>query len=372
MGEGQPPQWFNPGALPADQRAALDANGHPDHDPGPLVTFRPSWSFVKVRAKWLLDLLPLQIPIGELVLVGGRPGTAKSLFAYCLATGVTRGQLPGELRGYPAKVLIMDGENSWEHNIGPRLMVAGAHEGMVGMLELDERSRGDGWELSMVRDLDMVERACVEQRVALIIVDPLISALSPGTNINKAEEVGRELRKLAAMAHRTGITIIGIVHFSKVEGRDPVGQISGSHAFHDVPRAIMVMATDTAGAGLIAQGKNTNGVLMARRSWSYKVWTQRTMLADGEAEIPYLLMGGPSDRDIENIMDTSAQGKDARRARDWIQVAMAERPVWPCDELKRHVQDGAGVSKRTVERVLADVGMGPTYVDGKPHYVRAS
>jgi hypothetical protein len=51
---------------------------------------------------------------------------------------------------------------------------------------------------------------------------------------------------------------------------------------------------------------------------------------------------------------------------------MAERPVWPCDELKRHVQDGAGVSKRTVERVLADVGMGPTYVDGKPHYVRAS
>ena len=66
------------------------------------------------------------LPLGAFVLLGGREGIGKSMFAYTLAADVTRGRLPGVYTGVPRSVLVAATEDSWTHTIVPRLMAAEA------------------------------------------------------------------------------------------------------------------------------------------------------------------------------------------------------------------------------------------------------
>ncbi|MGH4027292.1 MAG: hypothetical protein ACRDRV_22205 [Pseudonocardiaceae bacterium] len=99
--------------------------------------------------------------------------------------------------------------------------------------------------------------------VALVILDPLISAVDPRINVNQ-EELRTALEPLAALGDQTGTAIFGLAHFNKAGGADVLSRITGSRAFSAVARAAIAFARDPHaedGSCVVSQVKNNLGRL---------------------------------------------------------------------------------------------------------------
>ena len=186
-----------------------------------------------------------RIPAGSVGLFAGREGTGKSSFLIWLAAQVTRGELPGAFKGDPRPVIYVTFEDSWKFTIVPRLMAAGADLDLVYRAEV-QAIDGDTYSLSLPADNKLLEEAITSRRVALVVIDPLLSAISDVLDTHVNREVRRALDPLRGLVDRTGAVIAGIAHFSKSSGTDASSLITGSGAFKDVARFIFAFATDRA------------------------------------------------------------------------------------------------------------------------------
>jgi hypothetical protein len=209
------------------------------------------------RVHWLYDG---RLAMGSFSLLGGREGQGKTLYSNELAAEVTRGTLPGEYLGNPRSVIIVTTEDSWEHTIVPRLMAANADRTRVFRAEVrtaDEYLAG----LSLPRDFGELERSIRENDVALVIFDPLLSRLDSGLDSHKDAEVRLALEPLVAIAQRTGVHIMGLIHVNKTATTDPLTSLMASRAFAAVARSVLYVMKDPEDQGvrLIGQPKNTMG-----------------------------------------------------------------------------------------------------------------
>jgi hypothetical protein len=190
-----------------------------------------------------------QIPLAEVTIGAGREGVAKTQWTHWTAARVTRGTLPGELEGKPRNVIICAREDSWEHTIKPRLVAAGADTCKVFRVQVRNVASGKSVNLQLPTDNGLLESEIVRLDAALVIFDPLLSALDARLNSHRASDVRAALEPLADIAHGTGASMIGLAHFTKMEGRDAASLIGDSHAFKDVARAIIVFARDSEATG---------------------------------------------------------------------------------------------------------------------------
>lgn len=194
------------------------------------------------RARWLWHH---KIPLGELTLLAGREGIGKSTVAYTIVADITRGTLRGQPRSTPRNCVIAATEDSWEHTIVPRLMAAGADLNRVFRIEVID-AVGRETVLTLPKDLEQTEHVLTEHRVALLLLDPLMSRLSATLDTHKDSEVRQGLEPLVEIGHRTGTSILGLIHVSKATTRDPLTAVMGSRAFAAVARAVVFAMSDPA------------------------------------------------------------------------------------------------------------------------------
>lgn len=173
----------------------------------------------------------------------GREGTGKSQHACWLTAQTTRGVLPGDNCGQPRPVIYAASEDSWAQTIVPRLIAAGADLELVYRVSVlsDEVVETV---LTLPVDLHSLEEQIRERDIGLVVLDPLISAMSSAIDAHRNREVRQVLDPLAALADRTGAVLYGVAHFNKSAGTDASSLISGSGAFKDVPRAVLGFARD--------------------------------------------------------------------------------------------------------------------------------
>jgi hypothetical protein len=157
-----------------------------------------------------------RIPAGSVGLFAGREGTGKSSFLIWLAAQVTRGELPGAFKGDPRPVIYVTFEDSWKFTIVPRLMAAGADLSLIYRAEV-QAIDGDAYSLSLPADNKLLEEAITGRRVALVVIDPLLSAISDVLDTHVNREVRRALDPLRGLVDRTGAVIAGIAHFFQVQ-----------------------------------------------------------------------------------------------------------------------------------------------------------
>jgi hypothetical protein len=319
-----------------------------------MVAFRPASGIAAERAKWAADLYPIQVPIKELTLLVGRPGSAKSLFGYWLAAQITRGTMQGAFYGQPRKVVFMDSENSWAHNIVPRLWAAGADLSLCGLLEGVDKQMSASFHIYVPRLMDAMAEAIGRENIGMVVPDPLLSSMSPGTNPNKLEEVRSDLEAIKALAEQTSTAWLCHAHFNKMEGRDILDMIGGSVAFGQVPRAIIGMVRDTDTTGLMAEPKNTNGIVTSR-SMTYAIESVWAPVEDGWASTPVFRLGTVSERNVRDLLDTSG-GWERRKARDFLLGAFTLSRVWRREDLMAEAKAN-GHTQRTVDRVLQEMGL---------------
>ncbi len=271
-----------------------------------------------------------RIPSGSLSLAAGREGTGKSSFGLWLAAQVTGGTLPGHWYGRPRSVLYVAVEDSWKYTLVPRLIAAGADRSLVGRFDV-VTEHGDEVTLSLPGDNRLLEAEIRRHRVALVVIDPLMSVIGEKLDTHRTREVRVALDPLAKLADRTGAVVLGIAHFNKASGTDAAALLSGSHAFRDVPRTIFGFARDDqddTGGRIMSQVKNSLG-RDDLPSLSYRIESADIDTPNGTANTGRFVFLGESERSVADVLrdsrTNSAGDPDERRdAAGWIDDYLSE------------------------------------------------
>jgi hypothetical protein len=295
-----------------------------------------------------------RIPAGSFGLFAGREGTGKSSFLIRLAAQVTKGELDGAFKGDPRPVIYVAVEDSWKYTIVPRLMAAGADLAMVYRAEV-VTSEGETVTLSLPFDNKLMAEEIRQREVALVALDPLMSAISDTLDTHVNRQVRQALDPLARMADRTGCIVAGIAHFNKSTGTDASSLITASGAFKDVARFIFAFAVDEDGVSVITQTKNSLG-RSNLPSLAYRIIEATVETAKGDAKVGKFVLDGPSERTVQDILsDQGGEERDAKtRAQDYLREVLAGGPRRTKD-VEEEAREARGITKRTLERARAEL-----------------
>jgi RecA/RadA recombinase len=232
-----------------------------------------------------------RVPRGEITLIAGREGTGKSTTAFDLAASVSNGRLPGEHYGTPRNVAICATEDSLSHTVVPRLIAAGADLSRVRLLTMSEGI------LTLPDDLFALREVVEQTETVLLILDPLLSRINAKADTHKYADTLLALEPLKAFCEETGVSCIGLVHFSKQTTVDALTSIMGSRAFTTVPRSVLTVERDSEDAGryYLAHAKcnlaplastlayEIEGRLIAEQFDGKQVWSSKVRWAGEDA-----------------------------------------------------------------------------------------
>jgi hypothetical protein len=181
------------------------------------------------------------IPYGAFVLMAGKGGTGKSTFAMYLAGGITRGVIPGHLFGEPATVLYVSHEDSLEEMVAPRAIANGVDLTRFHRLGIASKSHEGVSVPRLPEDMGLIREAIRRTNAKVVMVDPITSTL--GGDNDKLLDVRAVVDPLNQLGQELGVSILGIAHFRKGGGAQS-DMVSGSHAWRDAARGLMVFAKE--------------------------------------------------------------------------------------------------------------------------------
>ena len=279
-----------PPAADEVKRAAQEAGGNVQ--PARKLVLTPASEIKPEPVVWAWeDDGAGRIPAGSLGLFAGREGTGKSSFLIWMAAQVTNGELPGSFKGKPRAVIYVAVEDSWKYTIVPRLMAAGADLTLVYRAEV-EASRGRHRDAQPARRQQAPRRGDHGYDIAMVALDPLMSAISDPLDTHVNRQVRQALDPLARIADRTGAIFAGIAHFNKSSSTDASSLITASGAFKDVARFIFAFATDDEdGTQVITQTKNSLGH-SDLPSLAYRIIEATVPTAKGDARVGRFVLDG--------------------------------------------------------------------------------
>lgn len=310
------------------------------------------------------------LPRGKICFLSGDPGDGKTLFAIWLAAHLTRGRaLPGHeddpeppLHG---NVIYMSNEDGLEDTLVPRLIAAGADLGRVvfcrGRRELDENGQPREVDITLT-DVGTLESAIAQSaQPLLLVIDPLQAFLDAGVDMNRANEVRGQLRRLVELADRHNLTILILRHRGKsLQTRGKHSGI-GSIDFTGIARSELITAEDQKCEGKLFLCHSKSNVAKRGETISYEI---RDAFA-GTIETAVFAYGGTSPAKLEDILNPSNLGRAARRREDceeWLREQLAGGPIAVAELVDRAEQ--AGFSERTLRRACKSLGVDRERVGG--------
>lgn len=187
------------------------------------------------------------IPLGGLVLLGGREGAGKSTWTARLVAQITNGKMKGEFLGQPRSVIISATEDAWPQTIIPRLMAAGADLDRVIRVDVIDGEVTSG--MSLPHDVPALRKLILNEDVAMVVLDPLLSTIGGNgreLDTHKDSDVRKALEPISLVAAESRATFLGLIHQNKSTGGDMATRLMGSRAFAAVARAVLVCAEDDA------------------------------------------------------------------------------------------------------------------------------
>ena len=148
------------------------------------------------------------IPLGEITILEGHPGTNKSSLTADLAARLTRGVSmpcapPKRGRKRSGGALFLVAEDSLAKPFRGRLIAAGADLAKIGTLN----------NVSIPNDLFTLEKAIAEIDAELVVVDTINDFL--GCSIISNQSVRQAIRPLRDLAERLNVAVVMLRHFTK-------------------------------------------------------------------------------------------------------------------------------------------------------------
>jgi hypothetical protein len=145
---------------------------------------------------------------GAVNLLEGDPGTGKTYLLCTIAACVSAGiALPGQTDARAASVLFMSAEDDPDTTLVRRLSRMGA--------DLDRITYTTRYFRLEEEALGWIDKHVEENGIELVILDPLLAFMQGGIDMNKANETRPFMARLAELAKRRNVTIIGLRHLTK-------------------------------------------------------------------------------------------------------------------------------------------------------------
>lgn len=275
------------------------------------------------RRRWLWTH---RIPANALTLLAGREGCGKGNLTADLAARITRGEVEGEYKGRPRNVIFMTAEDDYKVDVKPRLKVAGANLDRVFVLDAEIDDETDA--LSLNEDEDELAAMIRDNDVALLVLDPIKSALGESVDAEKEKGLRRALERLNRMAGECDCSVLGIMHFNKRDSGDAGVLMSGLLVWSQVARMTlgMIRHPENQGEFILGNGKS-NGAPATVGSLHYKIVGVPHRTDDGEmTEVSKVELVGKMDESLHQMMtpETASRGK-ANEVQTWLIELLTER-----------------------------------------------
>lgn len=317
-----------PAKLPKDEELEVE-----EDRPSRSLSLRKLSTVSSKRTRFLWDKM---IPQSAVSIAAGRGGTGKSSFLIWLAARVNRGELPGELNGQQHAVLYVSHEDSLDEVVTPRADANGVDRDLFYSLGIASKELDGVVVPRLPEDLPIIRQAIKETGAKLLIIDPITSTLSGGDN-DKMADVRMVMDPLNAMAAELGIAVIGIAHFRKGGGSQS-DLISGSHAWRDSARAVMLFAKDEdAGNTVLTLEKINSGE--AGKSFCYRLEVVDQLTDEGSlTEVARVVWEGDSATSVGDLVNHETErSKQGGLANDLLEFLRSfEGRALSADELVKH------------------------------------
>ena len=200
-----------------------------------------------IEAKDVEWLWQNHIPLGELTLVIGDPGTGKSYFSYFLSAQISKGGSWPDAPDKPiesGKILILSTDEDPNYAIRPRSDAAGADTDKIVVLEGSRDEKGRIKILNLTRDIHRLEDILKKDKsYRLVVIDPLSDYIGH-VDTHKYSDVRWALAPIPALARKYHVAIVGIMHCNKNTSLQVLYRIMGSMGFPSVARSIWLIAKD--------------------------------------------------------------------------------------------------------------------------------
>jgi hypothetical protein len=348
--------WLDGGSLADLVPAKLPRDGEllPEPEvPERALALRSAASLQSKRTRFLWDKM---IPMSAVTLCAGRGGVAKSTFAIWLAGRLNRGELPGELHDQPTSVLYVSHEDSPEEVVLPRIDANGADRAMFHLLSIQSKELGGFTVPRLPEDMGLIREAIAQTGAKLLIIDPITSTLA-GADNDKMADVRQVMDPLNQMAAELGVSVIGIAHFRKGGGAQS-DMISGSHAWRDAARAVMLFARDEEEDCTVMTLEKINSG-EAGKSYHYRLDIVQQFTDEGTyTDVGRVVWEGDSARSVGDIVNHEAernkQGSVANELLEHLR-SFEGRAVSADDLVKLFAVDGvkANTVRQNLKRMAA-------------------
>ncbi|GAB06694.1 AAA family ATPase [Gordonia amarae] len=315
------------------------------------------------------------LPLGDLSLIAGYEESMKSSVCLWASAEVTRGRFDGEYRGQAKGVLYIAAEDSWESTIKPRLVANGADMSKVFRFRPPGSRRAY---VNVVKSLELIRKIIREKNIGLIVLDP-ISGVLGDTNVEKEEPLRDALIPIIDMAEDTGVALLGIKHFTKLESTDPAKLMGGNRAWSYIARATIMVVADpnnTDDEARIIEVHKSN-LVRKPKPQRFKPQLHTLRIEGQEVGIPAVCWEGESDIGVEEALRIALGRKRAQergqesskpkrpKAQDWLHAFLLDNgPTKRTEVIDSHTeimeeQEFTPYSESTLDRAwkaLGDLG----------------
>jgi hypothetical protein len=305
----------------------------------------PMIALSRLKRRPVRWLWPNRLALGALAMFDGDPGLGKSLITLDLCARITTGRpMPGCTEAAePANVVIIQGEDSTEETVLPRLRALGADLDRVFIFRPDEMEKRELFCLPNRCKLLKASLRIIKPR--LVVIDPIMAFLGRKTNAYNEQSVRRALKPLADLARQYECTIILVRHLNKKPGSRALYRGGASIGFNAVCRSAWFFDCDPEDKSRIVMAQNKKNLGGRQESLAYRLVEE----AGGDPVVEWL---GPCAWDSDQLAGAggrrAAQPRDHDTAEKFV-VDFLENGARSTEEIWEAARE-EGIARRTLQR----------------------
>jgi hypothetical protein len=295
-----------------------------------------------------------RLVLGYLNLLIGNEGVGKGTLMAWVIARLTRGELPGDLKGQPVGVGVLGDEDSFADVWTPRLHAAKADLARVVQIE-----RPDGGFVEVGEDREKLSLVIKERGLRVLFFDQLLDNLGVGVDDWRQKAVRESLQPIRALARELDIVTLGSLHPNK--RADSFRQlVSGASSFNAVSRSSLLLAQhpDDESRRVLARGKGN--LSQTPESVEFELAEERFNANGYEFKVPVARGFKAGDLTVDDLMGNDAPREEHSKIAEACEIIEALLPRdggWHPAKPIKEACAADGVDDRMAKRAKERLGI---------------
>ena len=290
------------------------------------------------------------IPYGKLTIIQGDPGEGKTTAILQIAALLSKGEeLPfDDTKRTPVNVIYQTAEDGLGDTVKPRLVAAGADCSKI--MVIDESIEG----LSMTDE--RIEKALVDTKAKLVILDPIQAYLGADVDMHRANEIRPVMKRLGDLAEKYQCAIVLIGHMNKASGSKSTYRGLGSIDFQATARSVLIVGRvkDDPTLRVIAHDKSS--LAPEGHSIAFRLDRDNGFAWEGSCDIS-----------VEELLSGDTKGSKTREAKIFLTEYLADGQK-SSSEIEEAAKE-KGIKKKTLWNAKQELNIDAVKVGNKWYWI---